>query len=132
IRYDADSDEYLPQLAEKLDHDDDYTEWTLHLRDGAVFNDGSPVDAEAVAASFDRYVTRSGTHAQLWQTVVETVDTVDERTLRITLTSPWQQFPAMLTTGPGMVVAPSADDGAEFTPIGAGPFTVEDFQPGVD
>src|SRR5699024_10108209 len=47
-----------------------------------------------------------------------------------TLSLPWQRFPSMLALGHGMIVAPSAGDGEDFTPIGAGPFTHESYNPG--
>jgi len=47
---------FEPQLAERWEHNDDYTVWTFYLRQDARFHDGTPVDAEAVKASFTRLV----------------------------------------------------------------------------
>ncbi len=129
VRYDAASDEYVPQMAQDLSADPSGTSWTLTLRDGVTFSDGTPLDAEAVAWSIDRYVSSKGTHAQLWSSAVAGVDVVDPHTVRFRLTAPWPQFPALLTAGPGMIVAPSSMAGGAFHPVGAGPFTVADFQP---
>ncbi|WP_182358116.1 ABC transporter substrate-binding protein [Tomitella gaofuii] len=130
MRYDAAADEYVPQLAAGLEPNGDNTVWTLALRDGATFSDGTPADAESVKWSVERYLTKRGTHAQLWSSAVERIDVVDPLTARITLTKPWPQFPALLAAGPGMIVAPSSMATGTFRPIGAGPFTVADFQPG--
>ncbi|QDQ98427.1 ABC transporter substrate-binding protein [Tomitella fengzijianii] len=130
VRYDSASDEYVPQLAAGLEPNDDASVWTLALRDGVTFSDGAPVDAESVRWSVERYLTNRGTHAQLWSSAVERIDVVDPLTARIVLTKPWPQFPALLAAGPGMIVAPSSMATGTFRPIGAGPFTVADFQPG--
>lgn len=43
----------LPQLAEAIDYSDDGRTITIHLREGATWNDGEPLDATDVAAFFD-------------------------------------------------------------------------------
>jgi len=43
-----------PKLAERWIESDDGLTWTIHLRQNAVFHDGSPVDAEAVKRSLER------------------------------------------------------------------------------
>ncbi len=129
MRYDADDDAYVPQLAEALTPNADKTEWTLTLRPDVTFSDGTPVDADAVVWSIDHYLDKRGTHAQIWEESVESTVAQDPSTVKYTLTRPWTDFPAMLTTGPGMIVAPSSMDGGSFTPVGAGPFTVQQFSP---
>ena len=44
-----------PQLAEKIEHNDDNTEWTFYLRKGVKFHDGTEMKAEDVAASLNRW-----------------------------------------------------------------------------
>ncbi len=44
-----------------------------------------------------------------------------------TLKQPWNEFPIMFTTGPGMIVVPSSMATGTFTPVGAGPLSVEKF-----
>ncbi|QDQ99512.1 ABC transporter substrate-binding protein (plasmid) [Tomitella fengzijianii] len=129
MRYDTEAGEYVPQLAESLRADDADTRWTLTLRDGPEFSDGTPVDADAVAWSIARYVEKKGTHAQVWQASVDATTVLDPRTVQFTLSRPWAEFPALLASGPGMIVAPSSVHGDDFTPVGAGPFTVAEFNP---
>lgn len=123
MRYDAAAGEFVPQMAESLDHSSDYMTWTLGLRDNVTFSNGAPVDAAAVIGSQERYVARKGPESALWKKNVAEISTPDDGTVVYHLNSPWPEFPGMLTTGPGMVVSSAADgaDGA-FTPIGAGPF----------
>ncbi|WP_182359604.1 ABC transporter substrate-binding protein [Tomitella gaofuii] len=129
MKYDPDSGEFAPQLAESLTSDDDVT-WTLKLRDGVKFSDGTPLDAQAVVASFDRYTEQNGADAGLWKQTVESATVTDPLTVTITLQAPWHRFPSMLALGYGMIVAPSAGSGDAFKPIGAGPFVEQEFRPG--
>ncbi|HEU5430817.1 MAG TPA: ABC transporter substrate-binding protein [Thermomicrobiales bacterium] len=55
MRLKADTtDQYIPLLAESWEANADKSVWTFHLRQGATFHDGSPCDAAAVKASFER------------------------------------------------------------------------------
>ena len=46
--------EVQPILAESLQPNADFTVWTLVLRPDLVFSDGSPLDAAAVKANWER------------------------------------------------------------------------------
>ncbi|MDI9919332.1 ABC transporter substrate-binding protein, partial [Rhodococcus sp. IEGM 1379] len=56
-------------------------------------------------------------------------DAPDATTVVFNLVDPWTGVESMLATGPGMIVAPTAQKGETFTPIGAGAFTLEKFAP---
>ncbi|MBM4468081.1 ABC transporter substrate-binding protein [Prescottella equi] len=127
MRYDTATKEYQPQLAQSLTPNGDNTVWTLKLRDGVKFSDGTALDAAAVQWSIDHYLEKKGTHTQVWKVTVDKVESPDPSTVVFTLKQPWNEFPIMFTTGPGMIVAPSSTANGTFTPIGAGPFTVEKF-----
>ncbi len=131
VRYDAESETYEPQLAKELTANDDYTTWTLKLRDGVTFSDGTPLDAEAVIASTERFNTMRGGGSQSFTAGVKSVEATDESTVVYTMNQPWSEFPSLLAFGHAMIVAPSADQaGGDFTPIGAGAFTLESMTPG--
>ncbi|HEU5432138.1 MAG TPA: ABC transporter substrate-binding protein [Thermomicrobiales bacterium] len=51
------TDEYDGLLAERWEANADKSVWIFHLRDGVAFQNGSPCDAEAVRASFERLLT---------------------------------------------------------------------------
>lgn len=55
LRYDDQSGEYQPRLAQSLTADGGGMAWTLKLRPGVTFSDGTPLDANAVVASINRY-----------------------------------------------------------------------------
>ncbi|MDV6271394.1 ABC transporter substrate-binding protein [Rhodococcus globerulus] len=127
MRYDAESKEYQPQLAQSLAANADNTVWTLKLRPDVKFSDGTPVDSAAVQWSINHYLEKKGTHTQVWKASVADVQTPDPATLVFTLKQPWNEFPIMFTTGPGMIVAPSSMASGTFSAVGAGPFRVERF-----
>ncbi|WP_182358856.1 ABC transporter substrate-binding protein [Tomitella gaofuii] len=127
VRPDYDSGGFVPQLAEKLEHNDDYSQYTVTLRDGATFSDGTPLDADAVVWSIRRYLDSKFDLAPTMSAIIKQISTPDPQTVVFELNRPWTRFPVLLTTGAGYIVAPSAVDGGTFTPIGAGPYTVDHF-----
>ncbi|WP_246342940.1 ABC transporter substrate-binding protein [Actinomadura verrucosospora] len=129
MRWDAGTGQVRPQLAEDLKPDRDGTAFTLTLRDGVEFSDGTPLDAQAVKWSIERYVKDGGDEAALWKSNVTAVETHGDRTVVFKLANRWPTFPYLLTTGPGMIVAKSSDAGGGFRPVGAGPFTFERYRP---
>lgn len=131
MRFDSESGTEVPQLAEALTPDEDYRTWTLTLRDKVAFSNGTPVDAAAVKASQERYAAASGPDAALWKGNVVDIATPDDKTVVYTLDKPWPKFSNTLTSGAGMIVAEEAGaPGDGFTPIGAGPFTLDKWEQG--
>lgn len=130
LRYDTVADAYDPLLAESLDTDDNIT-WTLKLREGVQFSDGTPVNADAVINSIKYFMDNKGFTVQLLSANFKGMTAVDERTVEFTLNKPWATFPMVLTHGAGMIVAPAAikNGQAGFQPIGAGPFKFESYKP---
>lgn len=89
-----------------------------------------PVDADAVLGSITRYTTAHGYGSVQWLANVTAATKVDDTTVEFTTRSPWGTFPNLLAHGPGLIVAPAAyADPENFTPIGAGPFVFESYQP---
>ena len=130
VTYDTETNEYQPKLAKGLESNGDATTWTLTLRDNVKFSDGAPLDAAAVAGSIDRYNAGRGNGSELWTKSVKSMEpSADGSTVVFQLNAPWQRFPSMLAVGHGMIVAPSAQQGEDFTAIGAGPFTEGKFAP---
>lgn len=50
-------------LATSWTHSDDAKTWTFELRQGVKFHDGTPFDADAVIANYDRYTKKGDPHA---------------------------------------------------------------------
>ena len=131
LSFDPGKQEFVPRLAKAIEHDADYTTWTLTLRDGVTFSDGTPLDADAVVWSQQRYAAAKAPETALWAGNVTSATATDAHTVTYELARPWPLFPGILSTGPGMVVARSSvgADGS-FKPVGAGPFTLGDWKHG--
>ncbi|WP_092802748.1 ABC transporter substrate-binding protein [Rhodococcus globerulus] len=129
MRYDPIEQTFVPQLAQSLEPSSGSKTWTLKLRDGVKFSDGTTLDSKAVVDSINRYVNNKGPQSSLWAAKVASMDAPDASTVVFNLVDPWTGIQSMLSTGPGMIVAPTAQQGDQFTPIGAGAFTLEKFTP---
>jgi peptide/nickel transport system substrate-binding protein len=81
-----------PQMAEGYSVSDDGRTYLIKLRDGLIFHDGEPVLARDCAASLARWAARD-TFGQTLAKSVETWDTADDKTVKITLTRP---FPLLI------------------------------------
>jgi peptide/nickel transport system substrate-binding protein len=119
-----------PYLAESFTPNGDFTVWEIGLRQGVVFHDGTPVDADAIATNLEAGRT-SGLTAASFATV-SSIDVVDDATVRVTMTRPYSTFPYLLAGQPGYMTAPSqlADPAtAQSRPVGTGPFSLVDWVP---
>ncbi len=74
------------------------------------------MDAAAVRWSIGHYLDKKATHSQVWKATVADIQSPDPSTVVFTLKQPWNEFPIMFTTGPGMIVAPSSMATGTFTP----------------
>src|SRR5699024_2532702 len=130
MRYDRDKDDYVPQMAKSLKVNDDHMTWTLTLRDGVTFSDGTPYDAQAVVDSINRYSQAHGPTSRVFTESVDSVEATAPDTVVFHMKHPWNELPAVLSYGYGMIIAPAGyADPDNFQPIGAGPFTVSDYAP---
>ena len=94
--------EYVPFLAKDVTSNDDYTEWTITLRKGVTFHDGSPLTAQVVKNNLDanrgQYPGRSALLQQFIYGNIASVDVVDEYAVKVTTGVPWRAFPAFLNS----------------------------------
>ncbi|NUS07694.1 MAG: ABC transporter substrate-binding protein [Nonomuraea sp.] len=126
--YDIDSSATLvPQLAAALPElSDDGKEVTVKLRQGVKFNDGTPLDADAVKKSLDRHRTWEKSARQADLAAVSKVTVVDPATVRLTLTRAFTPLTAQLADRAGMIMSPkaldSAGDNFGASPVCVGPF----------
>lgn len=99
LRYQGNPPEIVPWLAERYDVTADGRTWTLHLRRGVQFHDGSEVNAEAVRFSFERLLALgkgpSGIFKRMGLTS-EKVRAIDSHTVEIQLAKPYGPFRAAL------------------------------------
>jgi len=79
--------EVEPWLAQSYEISPDKKTYTLRLRKGVKFHDGSPFNAQAVAFSIDRAKWYKGT-GLTWIKLIQDLKVVDDYTVRITLEAP--------------------------------------------
>jgi len=120
-----------PYLAKSFTPSADFKSWTVDLRTGVNFSDGTPVDAAAVKLSLETVKANALTGAALAN--IASVTVVSPTQLTITTTDPWASMPAILTTQVGFIAAPAQlrAEGAAASrqPIGSGPFTQKEWVP---
>jgi peptide/nickel transport system substrate-binding protein len=120
----------VPYLARKVTHSEDYMEWTIELRDGITFHDGSKLDAEVVKNNLDAVRGKyEGRNALLGVFVFSDVDTIEitgPLSLVVTTKRPWVAFDSYLFGSGrfGMMAQAQLDDPdtCDRKPIGTGPF----------
>jgi peptide/nickel transport system substrate-binding protein len=81
-----------PQMAEGHAVSDDGRTWTIRLREGLRFHDGSPVRAADCGASLERWSKRDA-FGKLVAAAVDRYESTDDRTLTVRLKAP---FPRLL------------------------------------
>lgn len=77
-----------PQMAEGYTVSDDGLVYTITLRDGLNWHDGTPVTAKDCVASINRWGQRD-VFGQLLMERVDTMVAADDRTIVMTLKNPW-------------------------------------------
>lgn len=125
--------EPIPGLAESWEFGPDASTLTLNLREGVVFHDGTPFDADAAKANLDRARTMEDSSVKRDFVSVTEVTVVDERTIRLDLDPPLVVMPASLTDRAGAMVCPSSFDDADLPtrPCGAGMYRLDEaYDPG--
>jgi peptide/nickel transport system substrate-binding protein len=107
------------------------------LRANARFHNGERVTAEDVKFSFERY---RGANAATFKERVQEVRVLDPRRIQFHLREPWSDFITFYGTTastagwvvPKKYVEQVGDEGFRKAPIGAGPYKVVSFTPGVE
>jgi peptide/nickel transport system substrate-binding protein len=143
-----------PFLAESIEPNADFTEWTIKLRDGISFHDGTPLNADAAIYNLQRVGTGLLVAAALTDvakvpsqadpSVMELkIEKVDDMTFTIFTGKggdpnkpvPWRDFDAYLTAQWGFMASPkwlkAIDTNPEVAahPVGTGPFIFESYAP---
>jgi peptide/nickel transport system substrate-binding protein len=127
---------FVPHLAESVEPNEDATEWTIELREGVTFHDGTELTAEVVKNNLDTY---RGANPDItvdlflfvFQDIAE-VTVEDPLTVKVTTKRPWISFPSFLYSSGrlGMMAQAQLDDpdNCNSNLIGTGPFVQEDWQ----
>jgi ABC-type transport system substrate-binding protein len=123
-----------PWLATDWAPNEDFTVWTINLRDGVKFHDGTPFNAEAVKANLD-FIVDAPLSGVAMKPLFDHVTVVDDDTVEVTLKSRWAAFPSSFLAGQSAFMrAPASmltDDKGSGHPVGTGPFVFASWQPDV-
>lgn len=128
--------EYVPFLAESVEPNEDFTEWTIKVREGVKFHDGSDLTGEVVKNNLDAYrgayPARSPLLFRFVFANVSGTELVDPMTVKVTLASPWPSFDAFLfSSGRVGIMAQAQLDDTETCDtnlIGTGPFVKKEWK----
>jgi peptide/nickel transport system substrate-binding protein len=122
-----DKAEAVPNLARTVEHSDDYKTWTITLREGVTFHDGTPLDADVVKNNLDAYRgSYPGRTPRLTIFQLKNIDTVTVTgplTVEVGTIVPWVAFPTTISAM-GMLGQAQLDDPVSCSSkvIGTGPF----------
>lgn len=119
--------EIIPQLATGWEWSEDGLSLTMTLREGVVFHDGTPFNAEAVAANIDRSQNLPESRRKSELSSITGVEIVDDYTVTFTVGAPDATLIAQFADRAGMMISPAAAEemGTDFglTPVCSGPFS---------
>lgn len=123
----------IPLLAESYEANEDATEYVIHLRQGISFSDGTPLNAEAAKANFDRWGDKELglKRTTLLCNVLKSTEAVDEYTVKVTLTEPFGAFVATLAHPACVLMSPQViEQGKEACaerPVGTGQYLFKEW-----
>jgi ABC-type transport system substrate-binding protein len=99
----------VPGLATKWEQSKDGLTWTFFLRKGVKFHDGTPFNAEAVKTFVERMIgPEKPSRAGLYTPFVNSVEIVDEFTIKINLKAPFAFFLNNLAHSASGIISPTA------------------------
>jgi peptide/nickel transport system substrate-binding protein len=129
---------------------EDGTEWTYTLKDGIEFEDGTPVTAQDIKYGIERTFAPELTgglhyHNGLLEGGAEytgpyeggdlaSIETPDDKTIIFHLTTPYGDWPWIVSMNPFIPVPEAADDPETYgtKPVATGPYRVETYEEGVE
>jgi peptide/nickel transport system substrate-binding protein len=100
--------------------------WTL--RKGIIFQDGTPLDAEAVKFNLERHMADEKAITRTTVREITAVEVLDPTTVKVTLRGPFAPFLNKLTGSAGVILSPAAVQKLgqglqrDLTGAGSGPF----------
>lgn len=127
-------------IAERWEQNDTATEFTLHLKAGVTFSDGTPLDASAVVANLDIwYAGRRSDGINpigLFPKTYDRAEAVDATTVKVLFKAPTLGFiPTLgyhgsILISPKTIAQPAAEQANLGKTSGSGPFLVESWKEG--
>ncbi|GAA2805927.1 ABC transporter substrate-binding protein [Saccharopolyspora taberi] len=129
-----------PWIAQRWEQNAEATEFTLHLKNGVTFSDGTPLDASAVLANLDIWAKgdpgRGISPIGLFPKTYDHAEAVDPATVKVFFNAPTLGFIPTLGYHGSILMSPKtialpADKQADLAnDIGSGPFVVDSWKEG--
>ncbi|MFH1984980.1 MAG: ABC transporter substrate-binding protein [Pseudomonadota bacterium] len=132
----GEDDTLIPVLGLSATASTDGTVWTIALRRGVFFHDGTPLTADAVVAHWRRLLDPKNRFSErILLTPITAVEKVDDHTVRFVLAHAWLPFTGVLTdpaSFTSLIPSPTAvaNDTQNRHPVGTGPFIFKEWKPG--
>ncbi len=128
-----DGKSWLPMLALSAKSSSNYTVWTIALRHGVQFHDGTNFDASVVVANYNA-AAANATVGLAIQPIIASVKEINSYTVEYTTVIPFARFPILLSEQQiAYMAAPSAlGNTYAGKPIGTGPFKFKSWSVGVE
>jgi peptide/nickel transport system substrate-binding protein len=122
-------------LAESWDISEDGLEYTFHLRQGILFHDGTPFNADAVKFAFDRVLDpATNTPTASWVGPLTATEVIDDHTVKLILSAPFAPLAGNISSGYYGIPSPTAvrEMGDDFGthPVGTGPWKFKEWTTG--
>jgi peptide/nickel transport system substrate-binding protein len=124
-----------PRLATKYELSQDGLTYTIHLRKGVKFSDGTPFDTKVMKQTFDRVLNpKMRVPLRFLFTMIEEVTIIDEYTIRVKLKFPFAPFAPTLSQVMISPISPAAiekyGEDVRQHPVGAGPYKLAEWVKG--
>lgn len=127
--------ELVPALAAEAPASDaGATTWTVKVRSGVSFSDGSPLTSADVKATFDAVLDPAkASEIRSYFDMIERVEAPDPETVVFRLRYPYAEFPSrlLLSIAPASKVSQgtAADQSLNTAPVGTGPYRLTELRP---
>jgi peptide/nickel transport system substrate-binding protein len=123
-----------PVLLESWEASDDLTVWTLNLRQGVKFNNGDELTADDVMFTFGEWLNPDVGSSMLgllsYLDGMNSVEKVDDYTIRLNLTAPNIGVPEHLFHYPAVILHRGFQGDWVQQPVGTGAFTLAEYTEG--
>lgn len=127
----AEGGESKPQLAASGEFSEDGTSYLVTLKEGITFQDGTPIDAEAVKASLERAQTMEESTVAERLSIITGMEVVSPTELEISVTETARNLPEILSGPEGRIVkVVDGDIALDPGEAASGPYELLEFEPG--